>query len=166
MKDVDYMHVAEESINKIKEGAFLTVKSGNTLNTMTIGWAAFGVVWSKPIMMVAVRSSRHTFGLIDAAEDFTVTVPAGDMQKETAYCGTKSGRNVDKFKMCNLETTDGRHVVSPIIKTRGRHYECKIIYKSAMNPAYLDKDYDSSLYPKKDYHTLYFGEVLACYETD
>ena len=26
MKNVDYMHVAEDSINKIKEGAFLTVK--------------------------------------------------------------------------------------------------------------------------------------------
>ena len=64
MKDVDYVHVAEDSINKIKEGAFLTVKSGNVLNTMTIGWATFGVVWSKPIIMVAVRSTRHTFGII------------------------------------------------------------------------------------------------------
>ena len=130
------------------------------------GWATFGVVWSKPIMMVAVRSSRHTFGIIEAAKDFTVTVPAGDMHKETAYCGSKSGRDVDKFKMCNLETTDSRQTASPIIKARGRHYECKIIYKSAMDPSHLDKDYDSSLYPEKDYHTLYFGEILACYETD
>ena len=166
MRDVDYMHVAEESINKIKSGAFLTVKSGNALNTMTIGWATFGIVWSKPVLMVAVRSSRHTFGIIEAANDFTVTVPAGDMQKETAYCGSKSGRDVDKFKICNLETASSRQVASPIIKTRGRHYECHIIYKSAMDPAHFDKDYDSSLYPKKDYHTLYFGEILACYETD
>ena len=43
MKDVDYMHLAEDSINKIKEGAFLTVKSRDMLNTMTIGWATFGV---------------------------------------------------------------------------------------------------------------------------
>ena len=148
------------------EGAFLTVKSGNALNTMTIGWATFGVVWKKPIIMVAVRSTRHTFGIIEAAKDFTVTVPAGDMRKETAYCGSKSGRDVDKFKMCNLETTDSRQTVSPIIKARGRHYECKIIYKSAMDPAHLDKGYYSSLYPQKDYHTLYFGEILACYETD
>jgi len=88
------------------------------------------------------------------------------MHKETAYCGSKSGRNVDKFKMCNLETADSRQVASPIIKTRGRHYECNIIFKSAMDPTHLDKGYDSSLYPKKDYHTLYFGEILACYETD
>jgi flavin reductase (DIM6/NTAB) family NADH-FMN oxidoreductase RutF len=166
MKDVDYLSVAEDSINRIKDGAFLTVKSGNALNTMTIGWATFGVVWSKPIMMVAVRSSRHTFGIIETAKDFTVSVPARDMDKEIAFCGSKSGRNVDKFKACNLETADSRRVSSQVIKTRGRHYECKIIYKSAMNPAHFEKDYDLSLYPKKDYHTLYFGEILACYETD
>ncbi len=166
MKDVEYMSAAEDSIAKIRQGAFLTVRSGEGLNTMTIGWATFGVVWMKPIMMVAVRSSRHTFGIIEAAKDFTVTVPAGDMRKETAFCGSKSGRSVDKFKMCNLEIADGRHVASPIIKTPGRHYECRILYKSAMDPTHLDKDSDSSLYPQKDYHTLYFGEILACYETE
>ena len=166
MKDVDYISVAQDSINKIKEGAFLTVKSGNGLNTMTIGWASFGVVWIKPIMMVAVRSSRHTFGIIEAAKDFTVTVPAGDMRKEIAFCGSNSGRDMDKFKLSNLETTGSRQVASPIIRTRGRHYECRIVYKSAMDPAHLDKEYDSFLYPDKEYHTLYFGEILACYETD
>jgi flavin reductase (DIM6/NTAB) family NADH-FMN oxidoreductase RutF len=166
MRDVDYMSVAADSIKKIKAGAFLIVKSGEAMNTMTIGWATFGVIWRKPIMMVAVRSSRHTFGIIEAAKDFTVTFPAGDMHKEAAFCGTNSGRNVDKFKECNLETVDGRQVVSPVMKIPGRHYECKIIYKSAMDPAHFDKDYDTSFYPEKDYHTLYFGEIVACYETD
>jgi flavin reductase (DIM6/NTAB) family NADH-FMN oxidoreductase RutF len=166
MKNVDYMHVAEDSMSKIKEGAFLTVKSGNALNTMIIGWATFGVVWRKPIMMVAVRSSRHTFGIIEAATDFSVTVPAGDMHNEIAVCGSKSGRDMDKFKTCNMATINSLRIVSPIIKTPGRHYECKIVYKSAMDPAHLDKESDAPLYPKKDYHTLYFGEILACYETD
>jgi len=166
MKVLDYMTIAEDAIKRIKKGAFLTVKAGNALNTMTIGWATFGVIWQKPIMMVAVRSSRHTFGIIEAAGDFTVTVPRGDMDNAIALCGSKSGRDMDKFKMGNLETSKGSKVVSPIIKTPGYHYECKIVYKSAMNPAYLDKNYDTSLYPLKDYHTLYFGEIVACYETD
>ena len=129
MKNVEYMSVTDDSMKKIQKGAFLTVKSENMLNTMTIGWATFGIIWSKPIMMVAVRLSRYTFGIIEAAKDFTVTVPAADMHKEITYCGSKSGRDVDKFKMCKLETTDGRQVASPIIKAQGRHYECKIIYK-------------------------------------
>jgi flavin reductase (DIM6/NTAB) family NADH-FMN oxidoreductase RutF len=166
MKDLNYMNIAEEAISKIKKGAFLTVKAADALNTMAIGWATFGFIWQKPVMMVAVRSTRHTFGIIEKAQDFTVTIPSGDMSKATAFCGTKSGRDVDKFKMCNLETADGRNVASPIIKVPGIHYECKIVYKSAMNPEHLDKNYDKSIYPKKDYHTLYFGEILACYETE
>jgi flavin reductase (DIM6/NTAB) family NADH-FMN oxidoreductase RutF len=166
MQDMDYMNVTEDSISRINEGAFLTVKSEKGLNTMTIGWATFGVVWSNPIMMVAVRSSRHTFGIIEAAADFTVTIPAGDMRREIAFCGSKSGRDGDKFKACGLSIAPGRLVASPIIKTPGRHYECKIVYKAAMDPARLDREYDATLYPKKDYHTLYFGEILACYQTD
>ncbi len=165
MKDLNYMSIAEENLKRIRKGAFLTVKAGTSLNTMAIGWATFGLIWQKPILMVAVRLSRHTFGLMEKAEDFTVTVPTGDMAKEIAFCGSKSGRDVDKFKMCNLETTNSSKVVSPIIKTSGQHYECKIVYKSAMDPVYLDRNLDTNLYPQKDYHTLYFGEILACYET-
>jgi len=165
MKPVDYMNVADDSISKIKKGAFLTVKSADRLNTMTIGWATFGFVWGKPIMMVAVRLTRHTFELIEAARDFTVTIPLVDMSEEIAFCGSKSGRDYDKFKECHLKTARSRHVASPVIAVKGRHYECKIFYKSAMDPAHLDKNYDQSVYPKKDYHTLYFGEILDCYET-
>ena len=88
------------------------------------------------------------------------------MSKAIAFCGSKSGRDVDKFKMCKLETADGQNVASPIIKAPGIHFECKIVYKSAMNPAHLDKNFDKALYPQKDYHTLYFGEIVACYETE
>ncbi len=166
MKDLNYMSIAEDAMSKIKKGAFLTVKVAEAQNTMTIGWATIGFIWQKPIMMVAVRPTRHTFGIIEKAQDFTVTVPSGDMGKAIAFCGTKSGRDVDKFKMCNLETADGLKVLSPIIKVPGIHYECKIVLKSAMNEAFLDKEYDKALYPQKDYHTLYFGEILACYETE
>jgi len=160
MKTVDYMNVADDAVKKIKKGAFLTVQSEKGLNTMAIGWATFGFVWRKPIMMVAVRLTRHTFGIIETARDFTVTVPLGDMGREVAFCGSKSGRDYDKFKECSLKTAKSRQVDSPVIATKGRHYECKIVYKSAMDPAHLDKDYDQSLYPEKDYHTLYFGEIL------
>ena len=164
MKDVDYLSVSEEALSKIKEGAFLTVKAGDRLNTMTIGWATVGYCWRKPIFMVAVRDSRHTFTIIEDAADFTVTIPSGDKRKEIMYCGTKSGRDHDKFKECGLSTAKGRRTVSPIIDVPGLHFECRIAYKSAMDPAQLITDYQF-LYPEKDFHTLYFGEILACYET-
>ena len=165
MKQVDSMAIAEKAMNQIKKGAFLTVKAGEDLNTMTIGWATIGFVWRKPIFMIAVRDSRYTFGILERAADFTVSVPAAGMHDEVMFCGTKSGRDVDKFKACDLKPVDSKQVVSPVIDTPGIHFECKIVFKASMDPVYLDEDYDS-LYPEKDYHTLYFGEILACYETE
>lgn len=164
MKKADYMVIAEKAMNKIKKGAFLTVKSGADFNTMTIGWAAIGYVWRKPILMIAVRDSRYTFRIIEQAADFTVSVPLTDMHAEVMFCGTKSGRDVDKYKECKLKLAASRQVVTPIIDTPGIHFECKIVYKSAMDPTCLDAEYDK-LYPEKDYHTLYFGEIQYCYET-
>jgi flavin reductase (DIM6/NTAB) family NADH-FMN oxidoreductase RutF len=165
MRKVDYMSVAQQVMDQIKKGAFLTVKADDQLNTMTIGWALVGFVWKKPILMVAVRDSRHTFGIIEKAVDFTVSVPTTDMQDQVMYCGTKSGRDVNKYKECNLELVDAQMVITPLIKTPGIHFECKIVYKAAMDPKFLDKECEG-LYPQKDYHTLYFGEILACYETE
>ena len=163
---VDYLAVAKEAVDQIEIGAFLTVKTGEALNTMTIGWATLGYLWSKPIMMVAVRLSRHTFTLIEKAQDFTVSIPSVDLSDELTFCGTQSGRDYDKIAECNLELAAAQLVDTPIINVPGLHYECKIVYKAAMNPAFLDKAYDTAIYPAKDYHTHYFGEIMDCYRLE
>lgn len=160
-----YLQQADKLIERIKAGAFLTVAADKAVNTMTIGWATIGYIWQKPVFMVAVRDSRHTFTLLEKTDNFTVTIPGSDdYNKAIAVCGTKSGRDFDKFAQCNLQQKQAKCVTSPIIDIPGVHYECKIIYKSAMDNAFLDPALER-LYPNKDYHTLYFGEILACYET-
>ncbi|NMC14392.1 MAG: flavin reductase family protein [Chloroflexi bacterium] len=163
MKHINYMDVAKNIMEQLDQGAFLTVKAGDQLNTMTIGWATMGIIWSKPIVMVAVRNSRYTFGIMEKAADFTISFQKNDMDKELTFCGTQSGRNVDKFKECRLEPVPAQKTISPIIRIPGIHFECKIVYKTAMNPAFLDEAYKRQ-YPQSDFHTLYFGELLASYE--
>jgi len=162
MKDVDYQAVAPTVMKRIEDGAFLVVQAGDRINVMTIGWAMFGYVWRKPIMMVAVRKTRFTFDIIEEADSFTVSVPTGDMEKEINFCGTRSGRDVDKLRECSLSTTKARTVGSSILDIAGHHFECRIVYKSPMDHRFLSKDLER-LYPMKDYHTLYFGEILSCY---
>jgi flavin reductase (DIM6/NTAB) family NADH-FMN oxidoreductase RutF len=163
MKHLDYMAVAERAMAQINQGAFLTVKADAQLNTMTIGWATMGIVWRKPIMMVAVRNSRYTFGIIEKAVDFTVSVPTDDRTDELTFCGKNSGRTYDKFHECGLKPGRAQKTLSPIVQIPGIHFECKIVYKSAMDSTFLDAGVHQ-LYPNKDYHTLYFGELVACYE--
>jgi flavin reductase (DIM6/NTAB) family NADH-FMN oxidoreductase RutF len=87
------------------------------------------------------------------------------MRDALMFCGTKSGRDVDKYKACNLELASAKRVSSPIIKTPAIQFECKILLKTPMDPKCLDKECHG-LYPAKDYHTLYFGEIVECYEME
>lgn len=164
MKRLDYQTVAGSIISQIKKGAFLTVTSGNRTNTMTIGWGTIGYVWRDPVFMVAVRNSRFTYSLIENAPDFTVSVPLVNMHREIEFYGTRSGRDQDKYAICPLERIPAQQVQSPIIRLEGIHLECRIIYKNAMNPDNMIDEY-KALYPQKDYHTLYFGKIMDCYET-
>ncbi|MGD0624215.1 MAG: flavin reductase family protein [Thermodesulfobacteriota bacterium] len=162
MKEVKEMEIAQRAVEIIKQGAFLVVQAKGRKNVMTIGWATFGFMWRKSVMMVAVRNSRFTHGIIEQADSFTVSVPSGNMQKEINFCGSKSGKDLDKFKECQLATTKAQKVSTPVLRIPGYHYECKMMYKTPMDPKFMDKDMED-LYPQKDYHTLYFGEIVACY---
>lgn len=144
-------------------GAFLTVKEGDDLNTMTIGWVVAGIMWGRESLAVAVRTSRYTFGIIERSSEFTVSVPLDGMQKELAYCGSRSGRDGDKFAGCALSTRPGVKTAVPIIDMSGLHFECRILYRAAMAEDRMHEDLQS-VYPKKDLHTHYYGEIVSCYE--
>lgn len=166
MKDRAYLDNLDNLMETLTRGAFLTVKAGDSMNTMTIGWATIGFVWKKEVFMVAVRDSRHTFELMEKSDNFTVTIPTDASSKDALiFCGTKSGRDYDKFLESGLQSRKAVTVESPIIDVPGVHYECKIVYRSAMDNTYVDEKLEK-LYPSNDYHTLYFGEILACYQTD
>jgi flavin reductase (DIM6/NTAB) family NADH-FMN oxidoreductase RutF len=166
MKHIDFRTVTEKTLKQIEnDGAFLVVQAGDALNVMTIGWASLGIIWGRPIMTVLVRTSRHTFGIIERAPEFTVSVPLADMKKELEFCGTNSGRKLNKVEKCGLELFPAQKVRTPIINIPGIHFECRIVYTSPLDPGRLIEDYNH-LYPEKDYHTLYYGEVVLCSLTD
>lgn len=164
MHHVDYMAIADKAMEQIRKGAFLTVQAGDKLNVMTIGWASIGFMWGRPMLSIMVRDSRHTFKLIEKTSEFTVSVPMIDMAKQLEFCGTKSGKTHDKLKECALELFPGEKTRTPIIHVPGIHFECKIAYKSAIDPNLLTDSY-KHLYPAKDYHTIYYGEIVYCYST-
>lgn len=166
-KSIKFNDYSRETLEQLKKGAFLTVKDGDEVNTMTIAWGSLSVIWNKAIFMVAVRYSRHTYNIIERAKEFTVSIPLEkDLRKELAYCGTKSGRDVNKFEECNLSLMEGQKISTPIIKECELHYECKVVYQQAMEPATLDEGIKERFYLNNDYHVLYFGEIVDSYLID
>jgi len=161
--DVALEKVSREILEQLPKGAFLTVRYGNRLNTMTIGWGAFGVIWTAPVFIVAVRYSRHTFKLIERAADFTVSLPRpGEYRKELGYCGSHSGKDVDKFAECGFSSYDALKTETPVLRIPGIHLECRTLLRGPMQPDLMHPDL-MEFYPKEDFHTFYFGRVEACY---
>jgi flavin reductase (DIM6/NTAB) family NADH-FMN oxidoreductase RutF len=130
---------------------------------MTIAWGNIGFIWGKPIFTVLVRPSRYTYQFIEKSGEFTVSIPLKDMQKALGICGSKSGRDIDKFAVAELSVLPAQKINTPIISGCGLHFECKILYKQEMNPTHLDADVNQKSYTNGDYHTLYFGEIVSCY---
>ena len=148
------------------EGLFLTTKAEKT-NTMIIGWGGINVYFRRPIFIVPVRLSRFTHELIEASTHFTVSVPRPDeLSKAIEFCGSKSGRDYDKFAECGLTPVPGRESDVPVIGECRVHYECEIIYKQHMEKDNLKPAVDSEVYPNSVYHTFYFGQIVACYSLE
>ena len=167
MKEIDYREGMSLLADRLSHGgAFLNV-AGETPNTMTIGWATIGVIWGKPILMVAVRPQRHTYGLINAAGEYTVSVPtARPLRKELAFAGTASGRDGNKFEGHGLTAAAAQKVGAPIVAECGLHFECRTLLTQDMTGERMDDEIIRLDYPARDFHTMYFGEIVACYRTD
>jgi len=119
------------------------------------------------MMVVFVRDIRATYGLIEKSGEFTVSVPLRDgLEEAIKFCGTRSGRDVDKFAACRLTPVPGRKVAAPIIGECDLHYECKVLYKQTLNQdavpqAIKDRFYTNPV--NNANHTVYFADILDCY---
>lgn len=164
MNKISYKAILTELNRVLPAGVFLTVKDGEKLNTMTMGWATVGYMWNRPVFMIPVRESRYTHELLEDTNEFTVSVPLNNQFKEELeFCGTKSGRDYDKFKEMNLETMTVNEGEVPVIKGNDLHFVCKIKYRHDLDGNKIDNEILEKNYRSKDFHTLYIGEILAVY---
>jgi len=161
--EVDYKEFLPETIRVMGEQGLLLAsasKSGKA-NAMAIGWGVLGLIWGKPMFLVLVRPSRHTFALIEESGEFTVNVPAPGMQEIVSYFGTVSGRDHDKFREKHLTPSKAKVLSVPIIEECLIHYECRVVHKNDIIPAELRGEINGTFYGSRDYHRVFFGEVLA-----
>lgn len=151
------------------KGALLTTKAGDKVNAMTIGWGTLGIEWGKPVFIAFVRESRYTKALLDQNPEFTVNIPYGSYDKSIlSLCGTRSGRDIDKISTLGLTLEDPEKISVPGIRQLPLTLECKVVYKQDQDPAAMNPEIDSHYpktpeFPNGDYHTAYYGEVVAAY---
>jgi len=144
-----------------KEG-LLVVSSGakGQVNVMTIGWGKVGVLWAKPFFLAFIRKSRYTYKLIEQTGDFTVNIPPQGFEKIVNFCGTKSGRKIDKIKKLGLKLQPSKIVKSPTLSDCLVTLECRVMFKKKMVEKDVPHDIKERFYPKDDYHVCYFAEIV------
>jgi len=103
----------------------VSCSDGTKDNIITLAWV--GTVCSNPpIISISIRSSRYSHELISASKEFVINIPDEEMIKACDFCGTKSGRDIDKFKELGLTKEKGFVVNIPMIKECPINIECKV----------------------------------------
>lgn len=137
------------AIKRLEKGVFLVSKFAGKTNVMAMAWGSPGFMWSKPVFIAPVRTSRFTHSLIEGSGEFVVCVQPESMDDLMMRSGSCSGRDLDKIKELNLQTFSIPEVSVPGIEGSLLTYACKVIHTASAEPL-------SS-------HTLFFGQILAVY---
>ncbi len=130
-------------------------------NCMTVAWGSFGVMWGKPLAMIVVRPSRYTWHFTERHPTFTLCAFPREWGAALAYCGEHSGRDVDKMKETGLTPEAARVVAAPAFREADLVVECRKIYRQDFDPRAFLESWVAGNYPAKDYHCMYFGEIVA-----
>jgi len=160
---VAYTDYLVETIAALGDPGCLLVTQGRDggPNAMTIGWGTVGIIWGRPVFVVLVRPSRHTWKLLAENGDFTVNVPPPELRRAVGFCGSKSRRDFDKFAETGLTPIPSPHVAAPIVEQCVVHYECRTIHRNDVAPDALAQAVRKDCYSSGDYHTIYYGQILG-----
>ena len=160
------MEISAEELNENffkligKDWALITTqKPDGGYNTMTASWGGAGILWNKPVVFVFIRPQRYTFGIVEDSDTLTLSFfPAGEYRDALRYCGTKSGRDGDKFAATGL-TVDRTSAGTPYPAEANLVLVCRKLYADDLKEGCFIDPAMLKHYPTKDFHRFYICEI-------
>ncbi|NLB55585.1 MAG: flavin reductase family protein [Lentisphaerae bacterium] len=143
MRTIDYK---EAILRKFPEQIAVAVsldKKNNRANIITLGWVMC-TSHNPPMLAISVGLTRYSHQTLLDAGEFVVAFPSGTQKEATLFCGTNSGRDIDKFKESGFICMPASVIKTPLIKDACANFECKL------TATCLTGD-----------HTIFTGEVVA-----
>jgi len=132
-------------------------------NAMTISWGSMGTIWDRPFVQVVVRPTRYTIEFMDRYDTFTVSAFGEEQRDALNLLGTTSGRDGDKIAASGLTPVASQKVASPSFAEAELVVECRKIFQQGIDPGHFVDAGIGRFYPKKDYHRMFFGEVVGVF---
>jgi flavin reductase (DIM6/NTAB) family NADH-FMN oxidoreductase RutF len=138
----------------------ITAGAPERFNTMTASWGGLGVLWDRKACFIFVRPTRHTFHFLESAGTFTLSFFEERYRPALRFCGTRSGRDTDKIAGSGL--TPAGAGGSVWFREARLVMVCRKLYFQDLGPERFLDPRIADLYPKKDYHRMYVGEIERC----
>ena len=163
-KQVDIQAAMSNPIGQIgSDWMLVTSGSVSKFNMMTASWGAAGFMWNKPVVFVFIRTNRFTFEFMENNPSFTVSFFNADKKKILSFCGSHSGRDVDKASACGL-TAFQTPCGSVAFEESKLYFECRKMYAQQMHASsFIDKEALDKWYSKDPMHKMYVAEILGAY---
>ncbi len=139
----------------------ITAGTPDSWNTMTASWGGLGVLWGKNVSFCFVRESRFTYEFMNSHELFTLSFFDEKYREALDYCGSHSGRDVEKAVETKLTPAPVDGSVS--FEQARLVMVCKKLYFQDIDPTNFVDPQIQSHYENEDYHRMYVGEIVASY---
>ena len=94
-------------------------------NVMALAWLT-PLSEEPPLVGIAIGKDAHTSKNIKETKEFVINVPSISLKEKVWKCGTKSGTEVDKFKLTGLTKENAKKVNACWIKECIAHIECRL----------------------------------------
>jgi flavin reductase (DIM6/NTAB) family NADH-FMN oxidoreductase RutF len=146
----------------------------NIITVAAVSFFSFGDEQGNlPMVMVGIVPTRYTFELLKEIDDYSINIPTFKLLEAIKVCGSKSGRDINKFKAAGLTPRKAQKISSYLIDECPVNLECKVVHKVALQgsthtwfiaeivTAYQREDYDRSqaiLYWPREYREV--GKVI------
>jgi len=121
----------------------VTSKYEEVVNIMAAAWTT-PISHDPPLVGVSISPRRFTHELIEQSGEFVLNIPGLNLARQVKLCGTRSGRNIDKFREAHLTPAEAKLVSVPLIEECLGHLECTLVEHYSLGD-----------------HTLFVGRVVA-----
>ena len=168
MKKVDVKTLADENAFDLIGKDWMLVTAGNKekFNTMTASWGGIGWLWNRPVAFVFIRPERHTHAFVEGEGRMTLSFYKEEYRDILKFCGSKSGRDVDKVKETGLTPVALESGAMTFGEAR-LTLDCRKLFKASMTAAnFIDKAILEKWYnaqPGGSLHDVYVVEIENIY---
>jgi flavin reductase (DIM6/NTAB) family NADH-FMN oxidoreductase RutF len=141
MKREEFAKVSQASKHPAKVALAIVKDKNGKYNMITLEWFMRTSI-QPPMFAISIGHTRYSHECLQEVRFFNLCLPSKEMAKVSKICGSKSGRDIDKFEETGVEWFAGRLAKLPILKDAKANFECKVITQV-----------------RSGVHTIFVGEV-------